>query len=113
MPKDKIVHHYAIIYKDESKTGYTIFDSANLDVLAQIYALILQFESMFHTFPNASCHIELEEDFNYDEDCGAWDMSYIINPKWSTFVEEIKHDYGSEIGDIIDPTSKHGGNSWR
>ena len=98
--------HYAILYVDENRTQYTIFESADLDSLAQIYARILQFESMFRTFPNASCHVVLEQDFNYDPDTGAWNMANIVSPKWDLFVEEIKSDFPRKIGDIIDPCRK-------
>lgn len=98
--------HYAILYVDEKRTQYTIFESTDLDSLAQIYARILQFESMFRTFPNESCHVVLEQDFNYDPDTGAWNMANIVSPKWELFVEEIKRDFPGRIGDIIDPCHK-------
>lgn len=98
--------HYAILYVDERRTQYTIFESTDLDALAQIYARILQFESMFRTFPNDSCRVVLEQDFNYDPDTGAWNMANIVSPMWDLFVEEIKRDFLGRIGDIIDPCHK-------
>ena len=71
--------HYTILYVDEKRTQYTIFESTDLDSLAQIYVRILQFESMFRTFPNESCRVVLEQDFNYDPDTEVWNMANIVN----------------------------------
>jgi hypothetical protein len=54
--------HYAILFQDERKTQYTVFASTSLNTLGKIFARMLQFEEMFHTFPNESCHLRLEKD---------------------------------------------------
>ena len=100
MPKE-IERHYAIVYENERKTRYTIFESTDLDVLAQIYAGILQFEAIFRTFPNMSCKVVLTQDFNYDEDTGAWDMTGVVGHAWGPFVEEMKERYRGKLGVII------------
>ena len=97
----KTEHHYAIVYENERRTEYTIFESTDLDVLAQIYAMILKFEELFHTFPNESCHVVLTQDFNYDGDTGAWDMSCVVGHAWGPFVEEMKEQYRGKLGAII------------
>lgn len=97
MSRNKKEHHYAILYENERRTQYTIFVSTDLDALAQVYAKILLFESMFNTFPNDSCRVVLTEDFNYDPDCGSFDMSHVVNYKWEPFVEEIQREFGGRI----------------
>jgi hypothetical protein len=57
---------------------------------------MLQFESLFHTFPNMSCHLCLEKDYNYDPDLGAFRMDaipFMESHKWSVLIDEIIHDY--------------------
>lgn len=61
----KQVDHYAILFQDERKTQYTVFASTDLNTLGAIFTKMLQFEEMFHTFPNASCRLLLERDYNY------------------------------------------------
>lgn len=111
MPSTNTKPHYAILYVDEHKNKYTIFESVELDALARIYARILQFESIFRTFPNGSCHIVLEQDFNYDSDTAAWDMAYLVNEKWQLFVEEIYKDFlfAGKLGPVVRPPDEQGG----
>ena len=89
--------HYAILFQNEKKTRYTVFASTNLGALGKIYAIMLQFEQMFHTFPNASCSLCLEKDYNYDSDLGAFRMdalSFEEAHKWKYLVDLIIKQYG-------------------
>ena len=90
------VDHYAILYEDERNTRYTVFASTDLNTLGNIFAKMLQFESIFRTFPNMSCHLCLEKDYNYDPDLGAFRMDaipFMESHKWSVLIDEIIHDY--------------------
>ena len=96
MNKELEEDHYAILYEDERNTRYTVFASTDLNTLGNIFAKMLQFESMFHTFPNMSCHLCLEKDYNYDPDLGAFRMDaipFMESQKWSVLIDEIIHDY--------------------
>lgn len=97
MPKKKIQDHYAILFQDEKRTLYTVFASTNLNALGNIFAMMLQFEQMFHTFPNVSCHLLLTKDNNYDPDLGAFRMDAISfgeSHKWKYLVDGIIKQYG-------------------
>lgn len=99
MSKEQI-DHYAILFQDERKTQYTVFASTDLNTLGAIFAKMLQFEEMFHTFPNESCHLRLEKDYNYDPDLGAFRMDALPfgeSHKWEVLVDDIIHYYGSEL----------------
>ena len=88
--------HYAILFQDERKTQYTVFASTDLNTLGAIFAKMLQFEEMFHTFPNESCHLRLEKDYNYDPDLGAFRMDALPfgeSYKWVVLVDTLIHDY--------------------
>lgn len=92
----KLVDHYAILFQDESKTQYTVFASTDLNTLGAIFAKMLQFEEMFRTFPNESCHLLLEKDYNYDPDLGAFRMDALPfgeSYKWGVLVDTLIHDY--------------------
>ena len=92
--------HYAILFQDERKTQYTVFASTSLNTLGKIFARMLQFEEMFHTFPNESCHLRLEKDYNYDPDLGAFRMDALPfgeSHKWGVLVDDIIHYYGSVL----------------
>lgn len=94
------VDHYAILFQDERKTQYTVFASTDLNTLGAIFAKMLQFEEIFHTFPNASCHLRLERDCNYDPDLGAFrmdDLPFGESHKWGVLVDDIIHYYGSVL----------------
>ena len=96
----KLVDHYAILFQDERKTQYTVFASTDLNTLGAIFAKMLQFEEMFHTFPNESCHLRLEKDYNYDPDLGAFRMDALPfgeSHKWGVLVDDIIHYYGSVL----------------
>ena len=96
----KLVDHYAILFQDERKTQYTVFASTDLNTLGAIFAKMLQFEEMFRTFPNASCHLRLEKDYNYDPDLGAFRMDALPfgeSYKWGVLVDDIIHYYGSVL----------------
>jgi len=89
--------HYAILFQNEKKTRYTVFASTNLGALGKIYAIMLQFEQMFCTFPNASCSLYLEKDYNYDSDLGAFRMdalSFEEAHRWKYLVDLIIKQYG-------------------
>ena len=91
------VDHYAILFQDERKTQYTVFASTSLNTLGKIFARMLQFEEMFHTFPNESCHLRLEKDYNYDPDLVAFRMDALPfgeSHKWEVLVDTLIHDYG-------------------
>ena len=62
MSKEQVEDHYDILYQDEHGTRFTVFASTDLTTLGYIFAGMLQFEEMFHTFPNASCRLFLERD---------------------------------------------------
>jgi hypothetical protein len=88
--------HYAILFQDERKTQYTVFASTSLNTLGKIFARMLQFEEMFHTFPNESCQLRLEKDYNYDPDLGAFRMDTLPfgeSHKWEVLVDTLIHDY--------------------
>lgn len=90
------VDHYAILFQDERKTQYTVFASTSLNTLGAIFAKMLQFEEMFHTFPNESCHLRLEKDYNYDPDLGAFRMDALPfgeSHKWEVLIDTLIHDY--------------------
>lgn len=72
MSKTDNTDHYEILYENEKGVRYGVFRSTDLDALGQAYARMLQFENMFRTFPNASCHLILTQDYNYDPDCGSF-----------------------------------------
>jgi hypothetical protein len=94
------VDHYAILFQDERKTQYTVFASTDLNTLGAIFAQMLQFEEMFRTFPNASCHLRLEKDYNYDPDLGAFRMDALPfgeSHKWGILVDDIIHNYGTVL----------------
>ena len=96
----KQVDHYAILFQDERKTQYTVFASTDLNTLGAIFAQMLQFEEMFRTFPNASCHLRLEKDYNYDPDLGAFRMDALPfgeSHKWGILVDDIIHNYGTVL----------------
>lgn len=96
----KPVDHYAILFQDERKTQYTVFASTDLNTLGAIFAKMLQFEEMFCTFPNESCHLLLEKDYNYDPDLGAFRMDALPfgeSHKWGVLVDDIIHYYGSVL----------------
>ena len=97
MTQKKIQDHYAILFQDEKRTLYTVFASTNLDVLGNIFAMMLKFEELFRTFPNASCRLILTKDYNYDPDLGAFRMDAIPfgeAPKWQYLVDGIIKQYG-------------------
>lgn len=94
------VDHYAILFQDEHKTQYTVFASTDLNTLGAIFAKMLQFEEMFHTFPNASCRLFLERDYSYDEDCGAFRMDELQGAdfgKWEILVDDMIRQYGHRL----------------
>ena len=94
------VDHYAILFQDEHRTQYTVFASTSLNTLGEIFAKMLQFEEMFHTFPNQSCHLRLERDYNYDEDCGAFRMDELQGAdfgKWEILVDDMIRQYGHRL----------------
>lgn len=103
----KRVDHYQIVYENERKVKYGIFNSTNLDVLGQIYARMLQFETMFETFPNASCRLILEKDYNYDPDLGSFRMEDVIGSSgydlWAAFTEEIVQTFRYYIEIPVSP----------
>lgn len=88
--------HYEIVYVDEHKTPYVVFASTSLDALADIYAKMVQFEELFHTFPNSSCRLVLQKDCNYDPDLGASRFDSIL-PKWEVLVDSILNQYGHRL----------------
>ena len=65
-----------------------------------ILADMLRFEEIFHTFPNASCRLLLERDYNYDEDCGAFRMDELQGAdfgKWEILVDDMIRQYGHRL----------------
>lgn len=100
MSKKPVEDHYAILYQDERNTRYTVFASTSLNTLGAIFAKMLQFEEMFHTFPNASCQLLLERDYNYDPDLGAFRMDALpfgeMN-KWGVLVDDMIRQYGHQL----------------
>jgi len=98
--KKPIIDHYAIMFYDEKKTGYTVFASTDLNTLGNIFATMLQFEEMFRTFPNESCHLRLEKDYNYDPDLGAFRMDALPlmeSHKWTVLVDDILSQYMGKL----------------
>ena len=96
MSKELEEEHYAILNEDERNTRYTVFASTDLNTLGNIFAKMLKFEEMFHTFPNQSCHLCLEKDYNYDPDLGAFRMDalpFVESLKWSVLIDTLIHDY--------------------
>ena len=92
--------HYAILFQDERKTQYTVFASTDLNTLGAIFAKMLQFEEMFRTCPNASCHLLLEKDYSNVPDLGAFRMDALPfgeSHKWGVLVDDIIHYYGSVL----------------
>ena len=98
---EKRVDHYQIVYENERKVKYGIFNSTSLDALGQIYARMLQFEAMFKTFPNASCRLILEQDYNYDPGLVRFRMEDVIGAPgydlWSAFTDEIVQEFRHDI----------------
>jgi hypothetical protein len=100
MSKKPVEEHYDILYQDEQGTRFTVFASTDLNTLGYILADMLRFEEMFHTFPNASCHLRLEKDYNYDPDLGAFRMDALPfgeSHKWGILVDDIIHNYGTVL----------------
>ena len=99
MSKTDNIDHYEILYENEKGVRYGVFRSTDLDALGQAYARMLQFENMFRTFPNASCHLILTRDYNYDPDCGSFSIGSVIGGaaehKWDILVDDIIHDLGT------------------
>lgn len=95
--------HYQILYEDERGTRYGVFNSTDLDVLGQIYSRMLQFETMFHTFPNASCKLILTRDYNYDPDLGSFRMNDVVDPQWDMFVDCIVKEFRGRIEEPVTP----------
>ena len=96
----KQVDHYAILFQDERRTQYTVFASTDLNTLGYIFAGMLKFEEMFHTFPNASCQLLLERDYNYDEDCGAFRMDELQCAdfgQWQILADDMIRQYGHRL----------------
>ena len=42
--------HYAILYQDEKRVNYTVYESVDLASIADVYADMVAFENMMHTF---------------------------------------------------------------
>lgn len=100
MSKKPVEDHYDILYQDEQGTRFTVFASTDLNTLGHILADMLRFEEMFHTFPNASCRLLLERDYNYDEDCGAFRMDELQGAdfgKWEILVDDMIRQYGHRL----------------
>lgn len=100
MSKKPVEGHYAILFQDEHGTRFTVFASTDLTTLGYILADMLRFEEMFHTFPNASCRLLLERDYNYDEDCGAFRMDELQGAdfgKWEILVDDMIRQYGHRL----------------
>jgi hypothetical protein len=103
----KRIDHYEIIYENEKRVRYSVFKSTDLDVLAQVYAKMLQFEEMFKTFPNQSCHLELVQDYNYDADLGSFNFSDIINNyTWDTVLNWARSNFAGRIEPTINTTGE-------
>lgn len=100
MSEERIEDHYGILFQDEHGTRFTVFASTDLTTLGYILADMLRFEEMFHTFPNASCRLLLERDYNYDEDCGAFRMDELQGAdfgKWEILVDDMIRQYGHRL----------------
>lgn len=100
MSKKQVEEHYDILYQDEHGTRFTVFASTDLNTLGYILADMLRFEEMFHTFPNLSCQLLLERDYNYDEDCGAFRMDELQGAdfgKWEILVDDMIRQYGHRL----------------
>lgn len=100
MSEKRIEDHYTILFQDEHGTRFTVFASTDLTTLGYILADMLRFEEMFHTFPNASCRLLLERDYNYDEDCGAFRMDELQGAdfgKWEILVDDMIRQYGHRL----------------
>lgn len=100
--------HYAIVFQDGRKTKYTVFASTDLNALGHIFARMLKFEEMFHTFPNPNASLVLEKDDNYDPDLGAFRMDELKPVKWDFFgtfdfsrwgilIDDILFEYGDKL----------------
>ena len=100
MRKKQVEEQSDILYQDEQGTRFTVFASTDLNTLGYILADMLRFEEIFHTFPNASCRLLLERDYNYDEDCGAFRMSELQVAdfgKWEILVDDMIRQYGHRL----------------
>ena len=100
MSKKQVEEHYDILYQDEQGTRFTVFAATDLHTLGYILADMLRFEEMFRTFPNASCRLIMERDYNYDEDCGAFRMDELQCAdfgKWEIFVDDMIRQYGHRL----------------
>ena len=100
MSKKQVEEHYDILYQDEQGTLFTVFASTDLNTLGYILADMLRFEEMFRTFPNASCRLIMERDYNYDEDCGAFRMDELQGAdfgKWEILVDDMIRQYGHRL----------------
>ena len=97
------IRHYAILYQDERRTQYTVYESTDLALIGNVYAEMVAFEKLMQTFPNLSCKIYLEEDVNYDPDCGAWSMSSVVgDDRWDACLETITKQYGPyDFGTLV------------
>lgn len=92
--------HYAILFQDERNTKYTVFTSTDLNTLGAVFAKMLRFEELFRTFPNESCRLRLEKDYNYDPDLGAFRMDELQCSdfsKWTVLIDDIIHQYGHRL----------------
>lgn len=95
--------HYAILFQDEKRVNYTVYESVDLASIADVYADMVAFENMMHTFPNLSCKLYLTEDMNYDPDCGAWSISSVVgDSRWDACLETIAKNHGRcHLGTLV------------
>lgn len=95
----KSTDYYQIMYVNERREEFRIFSSTDVDVLAQIYAKLLLFETLFQTFPNASCKFVLEKNYNYQQDLVTYRFDTLYNfNTWTVLIDDIIHCYGSKLG---------------
>ena len=93
------IEYYQIMYVNERREEFRIFSSTDVDALAQIYAKLLLFETMFQTFPNESCRFVLEKNNNSQQDLATYRFDTLYDfHTWTVLIDDIIHCYGSKLG---------------
>ena len=98
---EKIKDYYVIIYYREDRVSYVVYGSTDLAKVGKVYAKMVAFEELIHSFPNMSCRLVIEKDENLDKQL-AFPMAVAIgDERWDGIMDGIMRDYGRSDVPII------------